>query len=441
MVAYYYPPYHVNASSLRSAKFAKYLPDFGWEPIVLTITPERQSRYTLPNEIKRGKVIRTKDFNIVSKAGRIFGLSEPSLNENPSNAIVGTYSMGRSVLSYVKEGIIWVLAQMPWYPDPQNGWYWIVRRETKKTKSPICESNVDALFTTSLPNTAHLIGRYLKQTLNVPWVADFRDPWTRSPLLHRVFPLSIGDYLLERWSISACDLITTVSEVWLDQLLRFHKKPGRVIPHGFDEEEYCEFETRSGNERINIVYTGTVTPGKQDPTLLFEAINALLDSGFIQRRDLEVNFYGPERGWVRGICPIRHRLQMEDIISYHGTISYAESVKKQMQADILLFLTWMDKRHKGYFTTKIYEYLGAGKPVLGIGPRESLVHDLLQETETGILVDSLTDMIEVLKAWITSRRQTGHIPYHGKRELIAKKYTRREQTRQLAELLDELVKE
>ena len=90
--------------------------------------------------------------------------------------------------------------------------------------------------------------------------------------------------------------------------------------------------------------------------------------------------------------------------------------------------------------TKIFEYLGAARPVLALGPKGDVIDELLQETQAGVMVDNVQDMIKVLKNWITEYCKTGHISYRGNRRLIAKKYTRREQARDLAKYLDLLVK-
>ena len=132
-------------------------------------------------------------------------------------------------------------------------------------------------------------------------------------------------------------------------------------------------------------------------------------------------------------------MDMKEIVNFRGFVPYNESIQKQIESDILLLLEWTDKQTKGIYTGKIFEYLGAGKPILAVGPKDGVVDELLKETGAGVLVSAYEETKAILKQWITLFRQSGAVPYFGRDEIISK-YSRRSQARVLAELFDAVVK-
>ena len=110
-----------------------------------------------------------------------------------------------------------------------------------------------------------------------------------------------------------------------------------------------------------------------------------------------------------------------------------------MEADILLLLPWVDKRHIGIYGTEIFEYLGARRPILAIGSRGGGLEEIVDETKAGVFVEKLSETVDILRDWITIHRMIGRIPYNGHQRIIEKKYSRKQQARQIAELLDKIV--
>ena len=141
--------------------------------------------------------------------------------------------------------------------------------------------------------------------------------------------------------------------------------------------------------------------------------------------------------WAKSIS---YNMDMEGIINFYGLVPYSESIQKQMESDILLLLEWTDNQTKGVYTGKLFEYLGAGKPILAVGPKGGVVDELLRETGAGVLVYNHNETKSVLKEWIALFRQRGFIPYYGRGEIISK-YSRRSQAKILAELFDNLTEE
>jgi hypothetical protein len=229
----------------------------------------------------------------------------------------------------------------------------------------------------------------------------------------------------------------TVSEPLADQLRRSHGKIVTVLTNGFDQEDYNRVQLLNRDRKIRIVYTGNIYRHKRDPSLLFKAVKDLLREEFLHKNELRIDFYGRELSWAKQIC---YKMNMEEHVRFHGIVPYEESIKNQMGADILLLLEWTDKRATGVYTGKIFEYLGAKKPILAIGTIGGAIDQLLRETGAGRLVSDTDEAKGVLKAWITALKQKGVAPYGGNYELIFSRYNRQSKAKELAHILNDLTK-
>lgn len=437
IVSYRFPP-QPYIGSLRLGKLAKYLPEYGWEPVVLTVDPERKyGNKSLSLEMPCGRVIRTIDFDMTNELKKMVHIDpNASIFNLEGKLSQKKITKSQRMKNKAIESVMWFVSQFISFPDAQIGWYFIVK---KYFTNILKKCEVDILFTSSSPSTSHLIGRYLKGELNVPWVADFRDLWTQNHISRRIYPLWKIEQKVEKDVLKICDALTTVSKPLAEQLLSFHGKPVAVVTNGFDKDDYDRISSTKikENGKVKIVYTGKIYPNKQDPSLLFRAVKDLLNEGFIRRGEVEIDFYGKDVSWAKSIS---YNMDMEGIINFYGLVPYSESIQKQMESDILLLLEWTDNQTKGVYTGKLFEYLGAGKPILAVGPKGGVVDELLRETGAGVLVYNHNETKSVLKEWIALFRQRGFIPYYGRGEIISK-YSRRSQAKILAELFDNLTEE
>lgn len=373
--------------------------------------------------MKIGEVIRTEDFDLRDKLKIAkFNPNKNPFNQNPIQAIK----------SYAVKCFLRAINEFLFFPDSYVGWYWIV----KKKHAEIFKSrNIDILFTSSPPPTVHLVGNFFKKKLDKPWIADFRDLWTQKHSAKRIYPLWKVEQKLEKRILRSCDEMTTVSNPLAEELRTFHGKNVSVLTNGFDEDDYNYEAMANKDGKFRIVYTGNIYRRKQNPSLLFRALKDLISEGFIQKSELEIDFYGRELNEAKRIS---YKMNMGENVCFHGMVPYKESIQKQLKANILPLLEWSDKRVKGVYTGKIFEYLGAKKPILAIGPRGGVVEQLLRETGAGRLVSDVGEAKVVLKSWITAFRKTGFLPYSVDRKLIISKYSRRSKAKELAQILDSL---
>lgn len=392
MVSRAFPPAN-GSGDQRIGKLAKYLPDFGWEPIVLTISSKRKGALrTLPVEINESNVIRTPYFSL------------------------GPY--------------IYQLPLLRMLPHPL-GWY---PYGIKAGCRILTNYKFDAIFSSYSPSSSHFIASRLQRRSGIPWVAEFRDLWALNPYARTTQFLRLLEQKVERKIVKNSSLLITVSEGLARRLGEMTSKRVAIIPNGFDEEDYLGNAALTA--KFTITYTGQVNPGSRDPSPVFDAVSQLNGEGKISPANFEVRFFGGSSGDF--LPSLIRKYHLKDLVKFYGFVSFKESIKRQRESTALLLLEWNDPRGRDTSTGKIYGYLGARRPILATGYPGGAIDNLLRESGTGILANEVEMIREVLSCWLGQWRRSGKITSYWKPdENVIKRYTRREGARKLAELLEE----
>jgi glycosyltransferase involved in cell wall biosynthesis len=187
---------------------------------------------------------------------------------------------------------------------------------------------------------------------------------------------------IETKTLSRAAVLVTVSEPLKCKLQQLHNKPVAVVLNGYDPADYPNYTTEpSSHLPLRIVYTGRIYPGKQDPTPLLSALERLLQSGRISMSEVRVDFYGPNPHAMHGVA--KHFPIVRPMLRIHGEVSHTEALALQTAADALLLLAWTNPHEKSLYTGKVFEYLGARRPILAIGPRGGVLDELFEETRPG----------------------------------------------------------
>ncbi|NWF77965.1 MAG: glycosyltransferase, partial [Chloroflexi bacterium] len=260
IIAYYFPP-RPAVASLRPLGLAKYLPEFGWEAVILTAA--------LPGKPDpQFQVIETQYRDRLGFAKRLLKLdSQAPLIAQVKNKL--KVRSERSPLDFALATIGGIIA----YPDPQKGWQ---RFAVEAGWDILRQQNIKAMISTSPPVTSHIIARKLKGEFQIPWVADLRDLWTQN-YYYLYGPLrKLIERKLELNTLSLADALVTISQPAADDLRSLHKhKPVHSIPNGFDPTEVNTAPAKL-TDKFTITYTGNLYPGKQSPELLFAALHDLI---------------------------------------------------------------------------------------------------------------------------------------------------------------------
>jgi len=420
MIAPAFPPRQA-IGALRAAKLAKYLPRFGWEPIVIARFWEGGSS---SEDLARVRVIRTayRDrLKFFRRKSSGYGSGTPRQENTASH---GWRTTARKTASFwVKECLV--------YPDEFIGWKQFALEAAREL---LKEEKIAVILSTSPPSTSHLVASELQHETGLPWVADFRDLWTQNHYLRQTALRRLVERRLEKKTLATAAILVTVSRPLAEKLGRLHNKPVEVITNGFDEDDYS-WPLPSPTPYFSLTYTGQIYAGKRDPSHLFAAVQELLRTGVIDPRRFRIRFYGADGGLVEKLAA---RFGVGEVVRYEGLVPYAEAIRRQRESTALLLLSWQAAEEKGVYTGKVFEYLGARRPILVIPRNEGVVDELMRETKAGIVADTKEELIRILSEWYGQFQETRSIMYSGEEAAIMQ-YTREQQAYKLAQLFDRIL--
>ncbi|WP_422361918.1 glycosyltransferase family 4 protein [Reichenbachiella sp.] len=373
VITYYWPP-SGGGGVQRWLKFVKYLPHFGWEPIVFT--PENPE----------------------------FDLKDPSLSKDVSSDLevlqfpiwepFGIYKKLFRKREKLKQGIViektkmslidrlsvWIRANL-FIPDPRRFW---VKPSVNFLVPYIEQQGVDVIVTTGPPHSMHLIGLQLKKKCDVKWVADFRDPWSDWDILDKlgVKGFSLREHRrLEKNVLRNADRILTASEGIKRSLL---SKDGRVkikvITNGFDPDDYSTLTQKSSNTKFRITHLGLLNE-LRNPSMLWDVLEELCTEIPSFQEELELVLAGMVSDSI--LDRIGNSEALGESFVYMDYIPHQQIFDYYQGSSILLLLLNPLDKDQLIIPGKLFEYLVVKKPVLAIGRRPSEVDDLLKFTGTG----------------------------------------------------------
>ncbi len=431
IIAYYFPP-SGGPGVQRVLKNVRYLRDFGWEPIIFTVSdanfPARDE--TLLDQIPKDIYIyRTKIIEPYAAYKKITG-------KKSDIAVDVNVIKHESQRLTFKEKFAEFIRSTFFIPDARMLWQVTSRKVLKQV---LANHRIDALYSSSPPYTCSLIAKWLKKRTGLPWVAGFRDPWTdflTSPKRWAI-PKKI-DKKLEKSVFQIADAIECAWEGIIKDAI--HKYPDldiskfSHIPNGFDSADFPEWNYKRGG-RFVITYTGSMY-GRRNPKSLLKAINNLLSKGKIDRNKVLLRFIGR---FGQDIIDEFNASGLTDMIETISYLPHDESIKKLIESDALLLVVDDAKESSEIVPGKVYEYIGVRKPVLALGPEESAIARLLSETNCGKTAhqSNIEKIEEIFLEYYTNWYYGKPITTPNDDEI--NKYERRVLTGELAKLLDRVL--
>jgi glycosyltransferase involved in cell wall biosynthesis len=436
MISYYYPPLG-GIGSQRSQKFARYLPDHGWSPTVLT--PENGGSCPLDPSLDDGsgrgvEIVRTPVVDLSSFLKRLVG--RPGANGAQPESPPGTSRKGRATREASRNLLRRAIHTWLYIPDAQIGWFPHAVRAARQ----VCErGTVDTIFSSSFPITSHLVARRLKAITKKPWVADFRDLWTEHHYTEDTNAMRKRlNQLIESTILDQADAIVTVSHTWAEVLKRLTggRKRVEVIRNGFDGNDFAGVECERGPKWV-VTYVGLFYGKKQSPLPLFTALKNSIGDGKIAKSDVQMTFVGEPDSFVENMVVA---FGFQDIARFTGFVSHDESLRIQVNSSLLWLILHENISNSGHIPGKLYEYIGSRTPILAILPSDYEAASITREANAGVVVDAadfegiescLVRSYTKFKGGILDRiQETGLSPYD-----------RRHGAGQLARLLGELADE
>ncbi|GAA5085335.1 glycosyltransferase family 4 protein [Chryseobacterium ginsengisoli] len=371
IITYYWPPAG-GPGVQRWLKFAKYLPEFGWKPIIFT--PENPS-YPLLDESLMKDV--PKDLEIVkTKIWEPYQLAE-KLNKSNKKFKAGQFDVGKNQ-SWKSKLSIWVRGNF-FIPDARVFW---VKPSVKFLEQYLKENKIDVVVTSGPPHSLHLIGLNLKKKLpNLKWIADFRDPWTEISYYKHLKLTKSSDRKhrqMESDVFKNADITLATSYTDAENF-RKNGANSVCITNGFDETDASQALKSLSSQTFTLSYIG-VLEQLRNPENLWKVLDDLVKTNADFAENFTLKFAGRIDDKI--LNEIENSSLKNHILNL-GYISHDKAVEEMEKSSLLLITNFPNESSKGIIPGKIFEYLATGKQIISFGPDKADVAKILDETNAG----------------------------------------------------------
>ncbi|MFC1568995.1 glycosyltransferase [bacterium] len=432
IISYYFPPAGGSAVQ-RVAKFVKYLGHNGWQPVVLTARERDFALYDnsmLKDIPQKVSVYRTAAPDLYHLYGQL-GQKEQKDHVELSALAVET---GKG--SAFKRFALWIRA-MFFIPDARIAWLPFAVIEGLKI---IRKENIRIIFTTSPPFTTALVGGFLSKLTGVPWISDYRDPWTQAYFYYKrpQFVQFMEDHL-EKWLLKGAKRVLSINRLLIENLKRKYElgqdEKWKVISNGFDNEDFKEIKPVQ-NDQFTIVYTGTVNT-KMNPASLFKSIQLLKKSDPELHQKIRLVFIGRIGS---DVSELFQNPEIESMIQRISHLSHQNCLKHIMGADLLLLLIPQYENNRLIMTNKLFEYMRSGNPILCLD-KYSLAAEVIRETGTGLTLssDDIEGICQTVRALYQKWEKGNALLSQPVNWDAVNRYDRQRLTGKLADLMNEVI--
>ncbi len=430
IIAYYFPP-SGGPGVQRVLKHTKYLREFGWNPIILTVSngqfPARDESLMsqIPDDVQ---VVRSRIFEPYDIYRKLTG-------KKPGTAIdVNTIKKDDQKVGG-KERLAEFIRATFFIPDARIGWYFSAKAAIDQLMK---DNKIDAVYSSSPPYTCSLIARYVKRKYNIPWIAGFRDPWTdfiSSPkrwMLPKAIDKAMEHSVFKEADSVECAWIGIIKDA-LSKYPDLNQEKFLHVPNGYDSADFPKI-TPTRNDKFTITYTGSLY-GRRNPAAFFAAIQMLIDSEFFTKDDIHLRFVGR---FGTEVEEMYNNASFKDCIETISYVPHHKSLEYLMTSDALLLIVDESKESNEIVPGKVYEYVGVKKPIIAIAPHFSAIEDLMHETKCGVVAHQ-TEIMRISEIitdfymfWKKSDKQ-----FFSPNLAAVNKYERKNAAKILSELLNE----
>ena len=420
IITYYWPP-SGGAGVQRWLKFAKYLPEFGWEPHIYT--PENPEAPALDLSLekdipKEAVIIKRKIFEPYSLYKKFTG--------KKGNVNAGFLSEEKDSRKKISETIsVWLRGNF-FIPDARVLW---VKPSIKFLAHYIKENDIKVVVSTGPPHSMHLIADALKKKLDIKWIADFRDPWTNIDFYKDLMLTKLADkkhHRLEKEILKNADEVITIGKTIGLELENISRREVKIITNGFDEDDFIN-QNSMKESGFTIVHVGSINSDRNHD-IFWKGLKELCAENMAFEKDLRIIFVGKLDYSVYDDIEKYQLTHKIEIIKY---IPHNQIIRHLFAANLLYLPLNNTPNSKGVLSGKFFEYLACNVPIIGIGNIHGDASEIMKETGAGKILD-FEDLqgfkIAVLKFY--EDKNISEIVDSSKR----KHYSRRELTKQLIKL-------
>ena len=429
IITYYWPP-SGGSGVQRWLKMSKYLHEYGWQPVIYT--PEEGEYPILDPSLEKdvapeAEIIRRPIVEPYTLYKKFLGIKK-------SETVKAGFIKEEGKKTGWKENLaVWIRGNL-FIPDARCWW---VKPSVRYLKSYLKEHPADAIISTGPPHSMHLIAMKLKEELGIPWIADFRDPWTEIDYYYDLHLTRWADrkhHRLEREVLEKADKVVTVAPDGAKRLGRLGNRNVRTIYNGFDRDDDAQTPV-SISDTFTLTYLGVLSK-IQNPEQFWQVLGELVKEDEEFSKKLKIKLIGQiDNSVIRSI-------EEQGLSGYVALSPYVphDQVSEVHRSSTLLLLFLMpdsEPRAKGLLTGKLFEYMASGRPILCIGPEDGDAAHILKETHAGQTVnfEDKRKMKEVIKDLYQKYLKNG-LPSNESQEV--EKYSRRALTGEYAKILNKI---
>ena len=432
IISYYWPP--TGGSGVqRWVKFAKYLPSEGWQPVIYT--PENPEQLAVDESLAAevpevAEIVKTRiiePYELYKKLLRRSGHSKEAVEVNPVNA------QNKSLL---QKAAMWVRGNL-FRPDPRCLW---IGPSVRFLKKYLKEHPVDLIVSTGPPQSMHMIGLRLSRETGLPWVADFRDPWTKIFYFKHLSMTPATEKWhkkMEKMVLDEASAVVAVSPLVQQEFQAMTDTPVELITNGFDECDFpaepCTDAYGGTSKEFTVTHTGLFA-ADGNPTVLWDVLAEKCKADETFRKLLRIKLIGKTDDQI--FKALKDRGLEESLINM-GYQTHSVAVDQQRQASVLILPLRKEPEYRAVLPGKLFEYLASQRPILGIGQPDGAMAMIVNETRTGTVIDwndkeGIRQYIE--QCW--ERHLEGRLSSDG---ADLSRFTRRSLTRRMAGLFDNII--
>lgn len=425
IITYYWPP-SGGAGVQRWLKFVKYLRQFGWEPVVYT--PENpEAPATDPSLLKD---IPSGITVIKRPIWEPYNLYKGFIGSKKDEKINAGFLTEKKKPGLTEKISVWIRGN--WFiPDARK--YWI-KPSVQFLSEYLAKNPVDVIVSTGPPHSMHLIALQLKKKLGLPWLADFRDPWTDIDFYDKLMLTKASDAKhkkLEKEVLKNADTVLTIGWHIAEGFKKIIDRKIEVITNGYDEDDFSQKEVPADN-KFSISHIGAMNADR-NPKMLWAALSELLAENNELKKELQIRFIGKTDYSVLNDLD---SFKLSPFVSKTEYLPHSKTTEAMQASQVLLLALNNTPNTLGVISGKLFEYIAAKRPILGIGKERGDAARILKETEAGTICDfeDKTKMkSEISRMYGLFKQGRLHITSSN-----TANYSRKAQTEKLAGLLNHL---
>ena len=422
VIAYYWPP-SGGSGVQRWVKMCKYLPSFGWTPVVYT--PEDPA-------------VTSTDLSLLEDIDPLLEVLKQPIVE-PGKFAGKTTSSTVTPINSSSKGLkqrlmMWIRANV-FIPDPRVVW---VRPSVKFLKKYLKEHPVDAIISTGPPHSMHLIARKLSMDTGIPWVADFRDPWTKMYYL-KYLPLTgrsrRAQENMEASVLREASRIVAVTPLMKEDFGAMTTTPVEMITNGYDEGDFPASMPSAGSDNnglFTLLHAGLLA-SDGNPVQLWKALGEMTAENPLFASRLRLQLCGKTDAAV--LESIREA-GLEHYVDNVGYQPHDKVVRLMRNASALLLPLRNAAEYRPIIPGKTFEYLASRRPVMGIGQKDGAMAAVLEDAGAGETFE--WEDKDGMKAWMEDKFRKFIAGELDDNASSPEKYSRRNLARQFAALLDDI---